>query len=100
MDSSADSLVIFTPWMELPLGDDKADQSDRSKDALFQWRVKELLQTQCPWLPPLIRSARAQIIAGPGNFFLSLPDGVVVQVPDLSMHLTLLPWVEPGEIAH
>lgn len=92
----AESFEVLTCWGALAAPEDR----DVHKDARAAWYARLLVEQLCPWLPKMLNAAAASVIAGPGAFFVSLPDGEFLMVPELSAHMALLPWAEPGETIH
>lgn len=96
-------LDVVTVWT----GPD-AEESEEAKrvafarDYLFRQRVADVLNEQAPWLIPILRQARATIVAGPGKLFVMFNGDMqsAVEIEPLGAHLVLMPWAEPGEPQH
>jgi hypothetical protein len=94
-----EALSVLTSWACADQ-DPACAESNAVKDALYAAYIKRLVGSLAPWLLPLLSASGAWVAAGPGRLFVVLPTGEYFPLPVLTVYTNLLPWVEPGEVAH
>jgi hypothetical protein len=73
---------------------------DPNKHDAYVAYIRDTLNA-CPWLLPLLDSAGATIVVGPGFFCYAVAGhpGVLFDVPELLPVTYLTPWADPDETA-
>jgi len=97
---------LLTPWSSIGTYDPlehvgATPEVAAQRDQLFRWLVGEAIRLEAPWLPYVIAKHGAQcVLALPGLFYVRAYNGVLLEVPEVSARLVLLPWADPEEICH
>jgi hypothetical protein len=98
----ADPGIVFgTQWGGSPSG--REPTPDPAKHEAYVSYIRQSVNGVAPWLLPLLDAAGATVIVSPGVFCFAVMHrlGVAFDLPAELLPLTrVLPWVEPGEIAH
>lgn len=72
---------------------------DMDRHERYAQMVVDMVQQCAPEVAALLAETGLSVAAAPGRFFVCTPDGLHF-VPELSAHLNLTPWAEPGESCH
>lgn len=75
--------------------------NDAERHEAFTKFATNVASTQFPWLMPLLDEANATVYVSPSLFLFHLASrpGQWIEVPEVSRHIAMLPWVEREEVA-